>query len=166
MPFVVESGAGLSNANSYVSVADADDYHTLRNNTGWDSLSDEVKQASLLYATSHIDARYSWPGYVGNVNQSLGWPRTSAYDKEGRILSSVPQKLKDAVCELALIHATTEAINSTFERGGAIKAEQVGPVSVEYFDGAPSGVTYPFLDGMLSTITVTGSVGVIKLSRS
>lgn len=167
MAFTVETGAGLSSANSYVSVADADEYHSLRDNTSWAALTNTQKQSGLLYATAYVDANFNWPGYIKTATQSLDWPRLSAQDNENRILDDIiPQKLKDAVCELALVHASTEKVNATFDRGGAIKSESVGPVSVEYFDSAPAGVTYPFLEAMLSSLIITGSAGVIQLVRS
>lgn len=167
MAFTPETGDGLAEANSYVSVADADSYHLLRNNTAWAALNSTVKQASLVYATAYVDANFSWPGVIVREEQALGWPRYDARDDESRLLTGVPRKLSEAVCELALIHSSTEALNSTYDRGGAVKAESVGPVSIEYFDGAPAGVTYPFLVDMLSAITLGGSgTGVTVLVRA
>lgn len=166
MAYIVETGAGLSDSNSYVAVADADSYFSDRNNTDWANLSTEEKQAALLYATSYIDAKFDWPGYLKETTQALDWPRSSAYDNETRLLTGVPQKLKDATCELALVHATTEKLNTTFDRGGAVKSESVGAVSVEYFEGAAPGVTYPFLEAMLSSLIISGSAGIINLVRS
>ena len=165
MGFTVESGAGLSTANSYVSVTDADDYHTLRQNTDWSSFTTEEKQAALVYATAYIDSKFDWPGYVKETTQALDWPRLSAQDNEHRIMTGIPNKLKDAVCELALVHYTEQKLNQTFDRGGAIKSEQVGSVSVEYFSGAAAGNTYPFLESILSSLIVSGSSSVIQLIR-
>ena len=167
MAFTVETGDGLADANSYVAVADADSYHVLRNNTTWASLTNTVKQAALVYATAYVDANFSWPGRIVRDEQALSWPRNDARDDEERLLTGLPRKLTDAVCELALIHASTEAVNTTYERGGAVKKESVGPVSVEYFDGGPGGVTYPFLVDMLSAITLGGAgPGTVVLVRA
>lgn len=166
MTFTVETGDGLSNANSYVSVAEADSYHLSRNNTDWAKLTNTKKEAALLYATSYIDAKFDFPGYIKLSTQSLAWPRSSAYDNENRTLTGVPNKLKEAVCELALVHATEEKINATFDRGGEVKSEQIGPIEIVYKDSAPAGVTYPFLEQILTRLIVTGSMNVINLVRS
>jgi len=167
MTFTVETGAGLAEANSYVSVADADAYHDLRQNLDWDDLTDAQKKASLVYATSYIDAKFEWPGYIKTSAQALDWPRSSATDNESRILDGIPAKLKEAVCELALVHFSEQKLNQTFDRGGAIKSEKVGSLQVEYFDGAAAGLTYPFLDNLLSSLIMTGSAGgVVQLVRS
>lgn len=166
MSYVVEDGSGRNDANSYVAVADADAYHVLYNNTEWAGLTNTVKQAALLYASQYIDANFTFDGYISREEQTMAWPRLDAFDSESRRLTGVPLKLKNAVCELALVHATTEAVNATFDRGGAVKQETVGPVSVTYMDGAGAGVTYPFLEDILGTICVSGSNGITKIVRS
>lgn len=166
MPFVVEDGTGLSTANSYAAVADADAYHVLYNNTAWAALSSAAKQAALLYATAFIDANYTFGGYLLNQEQSLSFPRSSLYDADRRLMTGVPQKLKNAVFELALVHATTENINETFERGGGVQSERVGPVAVSYFESASAGVSYPFLDKLLASLAIQGSTGMVPIVRS
>lgn len=167
MALVVENGTGLSNADSYVSVGDADIYFAARNNSDWDALDTAEKEAALLYATAYIDSKYTWPGYVYNTNQSLDWPRNSAYDDEERVLSGVPLILRNSVCELAVAHAVNGAsLTQTFDRGGAVKREKVGSLEVEYMDGAGSGRSYPFIDVMLSPITATGGSNSVQIVRS
>ena len=92
---VVEDGTGLSNADSFVSVAYADTYFSTRNVTGWASLTN--KEALLIKATDYIEAVYSeaWKGTTLNDTQSLSFPRiiddATVY----------PDRLLKAVCELA-----------------------------------------------------------------
>lgn len=164
MAFVVETGSGSSSSNSYVSVADADSYFTDRNVSTWGALSTPAKQAALLYATAYVDANFDFPGYLQASEQALDWPRSGAYDNETRILTGIPQKLKDAVCELALVHANTEALNTTFE-GSNVKSEKVGSIAVEYFQGGSQGASYPFLEKLLGSIIITGSAGIVNLIR-
>lgn len=167
MALVVEDGTGLTNADAYISVANADAYFTKRGITAWAALTNTNKEAGILYATAYIDAAFNWPGYLKSQTQSLDWPRSGAYDAEKRLLDgSVPLKIKDATCELALVHATQESLNTTFDRGGMIKSETVGPLSVEYESGAPSGKTYPFVNEILSSLTSTGSTDTVELIRA
>jgi hypothetical protein len=119
MSLIVEDGTGLSTANSYISVADADAYFEARSNSTWDGAIDDSKEAALLYATLWVDRRYVWPGFIVISTQALSWPRGWAYDYEGRVIdsSTVPQAVKDAVCEAALEHLST-SLNEILARGG------------------------------------------------
>jgi hypothetical protein len=103
---VLETGAGLANANSYVSVTEADDYfsgHPFYADV-WDALGVPDKSNLLISSSILLDSLITWKGYLANSSQALGWPRTFVLDNELRTISStaVPQRVKDAVCELAV----------------------------------------------------------------
>lgn len=137
--------------DSYVSVADADTFWSARNNSDWSSASTADKEKALRFATEYIDGKYAgrWIGeHPGSNSQIRAWPRNNAYDMEGRVWTGIPQMLKDATARLALdlLSAFPEEAES---RGGGVKREQVGPLEVEYFDSAPAGTTYPYLDTLL-----------------
>lgn len=151
--------------DSYVTVAEADAYHTARNNTGWNG-SNAEKEADLKYATLYVDRRYSFVGeHNGSPGQPLAWPRLNAVDKQGVLRTGVPQEVKDAVCELALqLHADGRLLPAQ-DRGGAIKSVQAGSVGVTYMDGAPANKTFPLVDLMLERVT-TGSRATVSLTRS
>jgi hypothetical protein len=86
---IVENGSIVANANSYVSVANADAYFSARNNTTWAAYSTAVKEAALLYACQWLNSRYEWPGVISDVTQELSWPRDGAEDSEGRDIDLV-----------------------------------------------------------------------------
>ena len=137
MPFTVEDGTGLSNANSYLSVADADTYHSDLNQTGWTG-TDSVKEAALRKATTYIDNNYSFDGSIVKTTQSLAWPRSSVTDPEGRDLSNkVPTQIKNAVAELALL-ALTENLVKDVDKSNYVKKEKIGEIEIEYKDSSPS----------------------------
>jgi len=175
MAFTVEDGTGKSGANSYLSVADADTYWADRNNASspdgnaWTGASQSEKEGALVEASAYLDATYEWvwnnpPLWRGsespisqleaftplvNKEQGLKWPRNTAYDEQTYILlDGVPQKVKDATAEAALL-ALDGSLLEPQERGGMVKREAVGPLSVEYMDGAPGETSYPFLNRML-----------------
>jgi hypothetical protein len=114
--FVVETGAGLATATSYVSVAFANAYHAGRRQTAWTGgVAD--KEAALIKATEYIDVTmganfYGEPknaGYDGTDPQALAWPRVYAYDEDtGREIDpdSVPIAVQQATCEIALVALT------------------------------------------------------------
>tara|TARA_Y100000004_G_C8947428_1_gene426923 strand:- start:1002 stop:1628 length:627 start_codon:yes stop_codon:yes gene_type:complete len=104
--FTVDDGTGLSNSNSYVSVSDADDYHTGRGNTLWThtSVTTEEKEDALVRATDYIDKRFArkFRGWKSSSSQSLQWPRTDAEDDSGYLLQNIPTQLQQAVAEYAM----------------------------------------------------------------
>jgi hypothetical protein len=86
------------------------------------------------------------------------------YDYEGRVIdsSTVPQAVKDAVCEAALEHLST-SLNEILARGGEIQSAAVGPISVTYSSRARPGRSFPYLDGLLSRLAGPASTGVLTM---
>jgi hypothetical protein len=54
MALITETGAGLANAESLISVADADTYHSGVGNTDWAALSVTDKEQALRRATQYM----------------------------------------------------------------------------------------------------------------
>jgi len=104
---VVEDGSGLSDANSYISAADADAYfegHVY--NSTWLEKAESEKEAALVHATRMLDQQVQWKGHRSNPSQALMWPRQNVKDPDdadGYYLASdeIPKWLEDATCELA-----------------------------------------------------------------
>lgn len=165
MSLVVEDGEGLEDAESYLSVADADAYFTRRGNSAWTG-TESVKEAALIKATQYLDYSYSWKGTIFSTEQALNWPRTGVQDNQGRDLdNSVPQKLKDATAELALVSLSSELLSNT-DNSNYIKREKVEGLEVEYKDSAPSSIQYLSVDRMLSGLYASKFGGsTIKLER-
>ena len=155
--FTVEDGTGLTGANSYASVAYADDYHDGRGNTSWtdDSVVDSDKQDALVRATDYVEKRFGskFRGWRGSSTQSLQWPRIDAEDDAGYLLSEIPDKLRQAVAEYALrsislhelspdpispvpVQKNLNGYSRDLSSTGEVlkKTEKVGPIeeSVEY----------------------------------
>lgn len=103
--FTVEDGTGLSAANSYVSVADADDYFTpdLNFATAWAALTTQQKQHSLAWASRLLDQKTDWRGVRVDEDSGLRWPRSYVQDRDDQLVADnvVPRPVKDATCELA-----------------------------------------------------------------
>lgn len=157
MTIVVETGTGSSTADSYISVADADTYHSNLSNSAWASADDADKEVALRKATQYLDATYKWIGTIYSTTQSLGWPRVSVTDKEGRDLDySVPLNIKNATCELALIALSSSLVVNT-DSSSYIKREKVGPIETEYKDGAPSQTQYNYVSRLLKGLHIGSS---------
>jgi len=129
--------------NSYLSVADADTYFSDRlNSTIWDNESDDNKSASLIQATKFIDTKQ----FLGNRYvdaQSLSFPRSGLYvDSILLDEDTVPQDIKDAVCEFAiyLLQDDYTAPNDL----DSFNAVSIGTISISVKDDYTSGIkTYP-----------------------
>lgn len=166
MALVVEDGSGLDDAESYLSVADADSYHTNRGNSGWDG-DETAKEAALRKATQYLDATYSWKGSISSTTQALNFPRTNVFDSQGRDLSNgIPQKVKNATAELALVALSSELL-ANVDNSNYYKKEKVEGLEVEYKDNAPATTQYLFADRMLSDLYSSKYGGsTVKLVRA
>ncbi|WP_321991525.1 DnaT-like ssDNA-binding protein [Marispirochaeta aestuarii] len=143
MALIVEDGTGLPDAQSYISVTDADVYHAARGNSVWVDADQDSKEASLILATEYLDGKYGkrWLGTRLTSSQALDWPRTNIFDELNRSITGVPEKIANATAVAALKVIQGEELNPDLERGGKVRSESVGPISTEYEEGAP-GMTY------------------------
>ena len=163
MALIVENGSGLSNAESYASVAECDAYHLARGNTAWTGTTDQ-KEIALRLATQAIEVEYvgRWLGQRINQDMSLSWPRNAVYDSDDYYISAsvVPQRIKDATCELALRQVQGDTLVPDISEPGDIEAESVtvGPISVstEYSGGKSQVKEYSIVDSLLSIYVTSG----------
>lgn len=101
--FTVETGAGVAGANSYVSVAEADDYYAVdpNFNATWTAYDTAAKEQRLAWSTRVLDQRCLFEGDVVTSGQALRWPRAGVYTKDHTAITNttIPRQLKDAVLE-------------------------------------------------------------------
>lgn len=139
--------------DAYVSLAACDAYHTALGNTAWTGL-DAAKEVAIRKATLWIDNAYRgrWKGIRCDTTQPLAWPRWDVTDEDGLYVDSatIPTAIANATCEAALRIIAGSDLDPDRDRGGRIKSESVGSLSVVYADGAPSGTTYPRIDRIVS----------------
>lgn len=165
--FVVEDGAGLSTANSYLSVADADTYHAnVTQSSDWTAATQAARENGLIVATQYLDIHYQgkWRGYKSTQSQSLAWPRYSVEDDDGYYLNSasLPQRLKDACAELALRVVLGDNLLGVVTEPGEVTSESVtvGPISTSktYAGGKPHGYQYPKIRALLKGLIEPGGI--------
>lgn len=173
MSLIVEDGTGKSNSESYISVADADTYHSDRGNTDWAALTTAEKERLLRISTDYMVAVYRlrWDGYRYVNTQSLDWPRiyvpvrdicsVNAYP-EYVDFDVVPVQVKNACAELAL-KANGETLLADQTQG--VTREKVGPIEVEYDKYSPQFKRYLQIDAMLNSYFAS-SANQVKLMRS
>lgn len=139
---VVETGSGVTGANSYISLADATSYlavHSLA--ATWTGLaSDDLRNEALIKATRYIEARFGrrFLGHKALPGNALSWPRLAIYDELAReqyAQGTIPDLLKNAQCEYAVRAATQSLMADTSASADTLKeSKKLGPLekSVEY----------------------------------
>lgn len=159
---IVESWPLVSNADCYVSLAYANTYWSNRNDSTWAAATSGAKESALRQATQYLDDNYEWSGERNTTTQSLAWPRVLEYgldsDRRSVISTEIPKAIKDATCELAKA-ALSGSLAANASRGGMIKEETVGPLSVTYMDGASSATKYQLVDLLVRRL-VSGGAGL------
>ena len=158
MALIVEDGTGLSTANTYVSLAEVDAYFTLSATTTWTG-TDDAKNAAIIRSARALDGMFTWPGVKLVSTQALQWPRSEAIDTSGYTIDGVPQAVKNAQCEAALIELVSAgSLTPELDRGGAVIREKIGPLETEYASNAPSMTVYNTIKYALASILPYGGL--------
>ena len=156
MALTVENGSGLPNADSYLSVADADAYHAAQGGTGWTGTTDQ-KESALRQATEYLDNRYGlrWNGRRINETMALDWPRTGVVDRDGWTVSdsAVPSGVERATAYVALkVREGTELVPDVLPGTNATaESVQVGAIRIEtsYAGLNATAPSFPTVDMLL-----------------
>ncbi len=159
LTLVVEDGTGLSTANSYVSVAEADAYNCAHvSRTAWDALSTGDQEAALAMATRVLDESFQFKGFRVEDEQALQWPRRDAKDPDAddsvfpRTLAvranefpstEVPTLVKNATIELARELVLTADSVSGFHKGAGLKSVSIEGFTKIEFDKSDIKRTIP-----------------------
>lgn len=173
MALITEDGTGLSTAESYISVADADTYFSNRNQTLWASadFSDAEKEGCLRRATDYMQQMYrmSWRGERVNSGQALDWPRYNVprpdqgtYAVSLYASDAVPTEVKHACAELAWRAAFGELAPDI---GRRTVSEKVGEIAVQYAEGAPQYTRFVAVDRLLAPL-LSGYGSSVKVIRA
>lgn len=149
---VTETGEGLPDAESYVALAFADDYHDRFGNAAWSAAGEPAREAALRRATQYLDTRYQFSGNPLTNTQALAWPRD--------IAQWPVRAVQNATCEAAL-----RALDGALyvDAGDApVVQETVGPISVSYGASQNGGqVRLTIIDDMLRALL--GGIGRMTL---
>lgn len=158
MALIVEDGTGLSTAESYISVADADTYIAAYRgaNTTWDAATDTAKEVAARQATKYLDGTSSWKGMKEFSTQALAWPRIYAYDETGIAYDGIPVALEQATAEVMFLIVTGETITETVTRGGQTVREKVDVIEVEYSQSASVQPHFPIISRLVADLVASG----------
>lgn len=147
MALIVETGSGLSNADSYITLLAFQQFCDSRG-YNYDAYDDEVQEQRLRIATSYIDTIFRYKGARSSVSQALEFPRVDCLDWSSLPVTGVPLRVKQACAELAF-KALTENLYLDQDRGGKVTSESVGPISVTYAEDAPTGKVWQLAHNLL-----------------
>lgn len=170
MAFVVETGAGVPNANSYASVSAADGYVADRGIAGWASLTNSVKEQALIKATDYLEATYrdAWKGNRITATQTLSWPRSNVIVDGFLIAANImPAPVVNSCIEMALRSASGETLIA--DQGQRVKREKIDVIEIEYQDYSDPTQRYPFVNRMLSPYLLSsadGSFAQVRINRT
>lgn len=176
--FIVEDGTGLLNSNSYLSVAEADQYFENHGDPiAWTGSTVPQKEEALRLATQYIDTVYGdiWVERRSSEAQSLDWPRAFVNDRDGFAVESdiVPQDVKDATAEAAVRHREGTDLLPDIDTPGGIKREKVkvGPIEedITYTGSGGQVVQFRIIDLLLDHFTIgtstAGGHGIQRVRR-
>lgn len=154
---IVEDGSGMMNANSYVTLAYADQYAVNRNYSGWVSQSDYVKSAAIIKAMDYVDNIFDWKGRKMYKDQALNFPRANIIDDDGFNYSGeIPERLKKAICEAAFLVYSQYTLYASQDPNGQIKKDRkkadVVETEKEYFSSSEVTVDYTSAYEALDTL--------------
>lgn len=144
MAFVFNSTPKDPNANSYISVEDADSFaYGVINGQMWLDLTLQQKQSLLVQATSRLDIE-NWGGVpttttntINTVHQALQWPRAQIVDRNNgglmyRDQEVIPRELKQATFMLAMHYLNEFLDNPTVSRQDMdrLTSLNIGPMAM------------------------------------
>lgn len=157
MPFVVETGEGLVNATSFITLAFFKQYCDDRGRD-YAAHTDAAIEQAIVRGTFYLSESFRWKGVRKNLRndvdgyQALAWPRYGVYDREGTFYGtegyvdghgygfgvyvaddSVPREVQWATCEAALYElANPNGLQPSYIAHDRVKMERAGPVAVTY----------------------------------
>lgn len=175
MPVVIDATVGGVSANSFVSLAEATTYLSGRLNTSlWDAATTDQQNRALVEATRELEV-LPWSSRKATNTQALQWPRFFATDPDAATFvqwyfpsTVIPQRVKDAECELALefLKAGTSDI-AALDPSISVTREKVDVLETDY---APVSqrrkglARFPRVFNLISPL-LEGSFGQVSVVR-
>ena len=157
---IVEDGTGLPNADSYVAIAEADQYFTDRPthkySTNWSGASEDNKKSTLRIATETLDNMYVFKVAKSLETQALRFPI-----KDG---TEVPLNIKKAVIELASRALVGELLEDS--DGKILESEKYDVVEFHYKTTSvvPQKI-YTVVEGFLKPYIASKNCFTVELCR-
>ena len=152
MSLIVETGAVISNANTYISLDYADTYCEDMGYTAWASCTETEREAAILRAMRYIEG-LSWKGIKYDYDDALKWPRSGVYDEDGYAIDydEIPTAVKKALAQAAYEESQSSGVLlPTYQTG--IKREKIDVIEIEYFGNSTVSAPGKVFDAILSYV--------------
>lgn len=159
---------GAADTNSYVTVSYATSYFDERLNTSdWDNADQADQERALIMAARRLDQE-PWEGAKTDPDpsdQALAWPRNNATDRDGHLFENdvIPEKVKEAQCELALAMLGEDLLDDTGLEG--FEEVEVGPVSVTPRHSRQAGELPENVRREIAALTLGGGRNHVYMQR-
>jgi len=166
---IVEDGSNVSNANTYYSLASADNYFEKRGETVWIAYDDGDKTYALVKACQYMQTLV-WKGIKTNQYQALSWPRIGILDEDSYSIKSnvIPERVKWAQAEIAYRFILDTDVQPDIAAGsGSVIMERVDVIEIRYANSGKSvNKIYQRVNSLLSPFLKYGNSNcVIELVR-
>jgi hypothetical protein len=131
---IVEDGSIVPLANSYVSVADFQQFCEQRG-VVLPTIVDLIG-VLLVKAGDYLNSSdFCWRGFKVNAAQSMAWPRFEAIVDDVELLSTaIPAGIQQAQMQAAIALSAGIDLQPNLTNRDFVRKEEVGPLKVEYFD--------------------------------
>lgn len=136
--------AGSASANSYCTVAVADQFHLDRPTVGttaatglWSAATTDQKTAALLWATKILELYFEWYGSVVDTTQSLLWPRAGLIALNGwesLDRTTIPEQIQWATAEFARQLLVSDRAGDSLVQSQGLKLLKAGPIRMDFKD--------------------------------
>ena len=156
----VETGAIITDANSYVSIATIDAWVlTNPHDSTWTALTDAQKNGYAVMSCRVLNEQVSWDGWQTDSDQALDLPRSGMTDSNGNSIDSdeIPTEIQNAQCELARLLA----IEDRTADNGMLGFKQIDVASISLI--ADKNDRAPVLaDSVWNQISAFGSKAITR----
>lgn len=161
----LDTTIGGASADSYVTLAEYEAYVVANIDLNFNGHGhDTTHEMNLRRGAQYIDRNYTWRGFRQYETQARMWPRLDVGIVDGWAIDGdeIPQRVKDAQCEIAYI-MENESLDPMKTIKGVVKSAGAGPARVEFLggQGKPRIVA---LEGLLRPL-ITGGSGQMQMVR-
>ena len=160
---------GASDANSYVTKAEADSYFGDRlHSEDWDDA--DNPDSALVTASRMLDWYVKWKGWRSSTTQSMLWPRTEVLRRDGTSVDDdiIPPEVKTAAFELA--YSSLSESRTSDDPMAGLDQIKAGSLMIKAGSGGYDSTaldTIPeHIYKILSDLYSGGGISVVRLSRA
>lgn len=122
MSLILETGEGIPDSNSYLSMTEAESILT---DLGYDTFPSE---SDLINASLYLDTYLDPASFILTEDQGMLWPREPFTDNQGRTVEGIPKAIKRAVAIISMEFMEEDL----FDIEPAVISESYGNSSVEF----------------------------------